>query len=133
MVLEYSNSNAYVDTSPFWEGARDHRLMLQFCLDTGRFQYPPRPVSRYSGSSNLEWRQARGRGTIFSWVVQSASHPPLLPRSPLVSVLVDLDDGVRILSWLTGVENQEIGRGKAVELDWQPLVDGRMWPAFRIV
>ena len=133
MVLEYSDSNDYVDTSPFWEGARGHRLMLQFCRDTGRFQHPPKPVSQYSGSSNLDWRQARGRGTIFSWIVQSASRPPLLPRSPFVSVLVDLEDRVRILSWLTGVENQEIGRGKAVELDWQPLVDGRMWPAFRIV
>ena len=132
-MLEYSNSNDYVDTSLFWEGACNHRLMLQFCRDTGRFQYPPRPVSQYSGSRNLDWRQARGRGTIFSWIVQSASLPPLLPRSPLVSVLVDLEERVRILSWLTGVENQEIGRGKSVEVDWQPLVDGRMWPAFRIV
>lgn len=132
-MLEYSNSNGYVDTAPFWEGARGHRLMLQFCRDTGRFQHPPRPVSQYSGSSDLEWRQASGRGILFSWIVQSASRPPLLPRAPLVSVLVDLEERVRILSWLTGVENQEIARGKAVELDWQPLADGRMWPAFRIV
>ena len=132
-MVEYSNSHGYVDTAPFWKGACGHRLMLQFCRDTGRFQHPPKPVSQYSASSDLDWRPACGRGTRFSWIVQSASRPPLLPRSPFVSVLVDLEERVRILSWLTGVENQEIGRGKAVEVDWQPLVDGRMWPAFRIV
>jgi uncharacterized OB-fold protein len=133
MVLESPISRGYLDTSPFWEGARTHRLMLQLCRDTGRFQHPPQPVSQYSGSRNLEWRQACGKGRIFSWIIQSASRAPLLPRSPLVSVLVDLEEDVRILSWLTAVENQEVRRGRTVELDWQPLDDGRIWPAFRIV
>jgi uncharacterized protein len=131
MVLEPPNAKTYLDTSPFWDGAGHHRLMLQFCRDTGRFQHPPQPVSQYSGSRNLDWRQASGKGAIFSWVVQSASRPPLAPRSPLVSALIGLEEEVRFLSWLTGAEGREINRGDAVALDWQPLIDGRNWPAFR--
>src|SRR5258708_22487719 len=57
----------YMKTRPFWEAAKQHKLMLQCCKDTNQYQWFPRPVSIYSGKRNLEWREASGKGTLYTW------------------------------------------------------------------
>jgi hypothetical protein len=116
----------YIDTTPFWSGARERKLFVQYCFDTGRFQHPPRPVSQYTGSRNLGWREAIGRGRVHSWIIQNGAptdngvfHRP---------TLVDMDDGFRFLSWYVGKE--ELQQGMAVAVSWKLLEDGRSWPAF---
>ena len=114
----------YIDTTPFWEGAARRRLVLQFCRDTSRFQHLPRPVSIYTGSRNLEWREARGTGVVYSCTTLR------IGQSPKAAVLVDLDAGVRMLSWIEQSEGQEIAPGCRVDVNWRLLEDGRHWPAF---
>ena len=85
--------NTYVDTTPFWEGAKRKELFLQYCKDTGRFQHYPRPVSIYTGSRNLEWRKVSGRGKIYANTVIRIPGPGIDGRLPLPVVTVDLEEG----------------------------------------
>jgi uncharacterized OB-fold protein len=136
MVAEFPDpciQMAYLDSAPFWDGARDRRLILQFCLETSRFQHPPRPISQFTGSRKLAWREASGKGSIYSWTIQTAPATALVLYRPLVSIVVDMAERFRFLSWLTGFDNQAIRRGAPVEVEWQTLANGRSWPAFRLV
>jgi uncharacterized OB-fold protein len=124
--------DVFVPTGPFWEGARQGRLVLQFCKDTGRFQHYPRPVSLYTGSRNLEWREVSGRGTVYAATTIRVPGPGLDGRLPLAVVTVELEEGVRILGNIVESEGKEIAIGARVELAWDRLGDGTPYPAFRI-
>jgi uncharacterized protein len=117
--------HTYIDTSPFWEGAARRRLVLQVCRDTGRFQHLPRPVSIYTGSRNLDWREVSGAGIVRSCTTLR------IGQTPKSAVLVDLDAGVRMLSWIARTGGHEVAPGVRVDIDWLPLADGRQWPVFR--
>ena len=124
--------DVFVPTGPFWEGARQGRLVLQFCKDTGRFQHYPRPVSLYTGSRNLEWREVSGRGTVYAATTIRVPGPGLDGRLPLAVVTVELEEGVRILGNIVESEGKEIAIGARVELAWDRFGDGTPYPAFRI-
>ena len=53
--------NTYMDTQPFWAAAKSGKLMIQYCKDSGKPQFFPRPVSMVTGKRNLEWREVSGR------------------------------------------------------------------------
>ena len=115
----------YIDTAPFWEGAARGRLVLQVCRDTGRLQHLPRPVSIYTGSRNLDWSEVSGSGIVRSCTTLR------LAQILKPAVLVDLDAGVRMLSWIERAEQHKIAPGLRVDIDWLSLKDGRQWPVFR--
>jgi uncharacterized OB-fold protein len=122
----------YVDTAPFWEGAKNGRLMLQYCKDTGRFQHYPRPVSIFTGSRNIEWREVSGRGTIYACTVIRVPGPGLDGRLPLSVVTIELDEKVRIIGNILNVDANSVAIGQRVEVAWDRLGDDVQYPAFNI-
>jgi uncharacterized protein len=123
----------FVDTKPFWDGAKEHKLVLQYCKDTNRFQHYPRPVSIFTGSRNLEWREVSGKGTIYAYTVIRVPGPGIESRIPLPVATVELDEGVRILGNILGRVPEEISIGQKVELAWDPIAEGVDYPGFKVV
>lgn len=119
----------YTDTAPFWDGAAQGRLMLQYCTVTSRYQFYPRPASIHSGRHTLQWRQAGGRGRLAAWTVDRISASPA-GEPPRIHAYVDLDEGVRILTWLVDCDASTLAVGQAVALRWVPLPGELQWPAF---
>src|SRR5262244_463886 len=81
---------------PFWEGARAEKLMQQRDRTTGLVHWPPKPL--YWKGERLEWFEASGRGTVYTYVV---AHEPFLPAFkhllPHIMVVVALAEGARIV------------------------------------
>lgn len=125
--------NTYVHTQPFWDGAKEGKFMLQYCKDTGQFQYQPRPVSIYTGSRNLEWREASGKGIIYACTVVRVPGPGIKDRIPLMAAIVELEEGVRVMANILEAEPDDMKIGQKVELVWDTLDDGVPYPAFKIV
>jgi uncharacterized OB-fold protein len=125
-------SDVYVATQPFWNGAREGKLVLQFCSDTGHFQHYPRPVSLSTGSRNLEWREVSGDGTIYAFTTLRVPGPGVESRLPLLIATVELDDGVRLLANILDASSGEVAIGKRVHLAWDHLDDDTPYPAFRL-
>src|SRR5258708_5858561 len=98
----------YMKTRPFWEAAKQHKLMLQFCKDTNQYQWFPRPVSIYSGKRNLEWREASGKGTLYTWTNTLVPWPGHEDRFPYICALVDLEEEVRFLFILVNWEASKL-------------------------
>jgi uncharacterized OB-fold protein len=71
-----------------------------------------------------------GLGVVYSYaLLHHPRHPAF--EFPVPIVLVDLDEGVRILSNLTGVAADEISIGMPVEVHFAPTADGMAVPQFR--
>jgi uncharacterized OB-fold protein len=69
-----------------------------------------------------------GRGTVYSWVMPR--HPIFSQDEPRVAVLVQLDEGVRIASNLTGVALDDIQPDMPVEVYFEDR-NGTVVPQFR--
>jgi uncharacterized OB-fold protein len=120
---------AYMDTTPFWQATREGRLLLQYCTRTGCYQFYPRPTSIHSGRRSLQWRQASGRATLVAWTVDRMSG--VSPgRAPRIQALVDLEEDVRLLTWLVGAQPAGLVPGQALVLHWVAAGEGLQWPAF---
>lgn len=125
--------SVYVDTTPFWNGAAAGKLVLQYCKDTQQFQHYPRPVSIFTGSRNLDWREVSGKGEIYACTVVRVPGPGLDGRLPLSVVTVQLDEGVRILGNILGAEPDTVKIGQRVQVAWDRLTDDVRYPAFNVV
>jgi uncharacterized OB-fold protein len=125
--------NIYMKTRPFWDATRKHKLLLQYCKDTGQYQWFPRPVSIYSGKRNLEWREASGRGTLYSWTNTLVPLPGHEDRTPYVCAIIDLAEGVRMLANLVNCEVSTLRDGLPVKLTWDKLSEDFNVPVFEPV
>jgi uncharacterized protein len=126
-------ASVYVDTAPFWEPAQRGKLMLQYCKDSQSFQHYPRPVSIFTGSRNLEWREVSGKGTIYACSVIRVPGPGLDGRLPLAVAIVELAEGVRILGNILSVAPEKVAIGQRVEVAWDRLGDDVAYPAFNVI
>lgn len=123
------------DAEPFWSGCRRHRLMLPFCTVCEKFFFYPRTACPACGSRSIEWREASGRGRLYTFCIQyHTSVAEFRDAVPFVTAIVELDEGPRMMSLLTGVEPDP---GAAISCD-MPLVvdfvdydDGTVLPVFR--
>ena len=91
---------------------------------------PPRPMC--GSCRSLDWKgvQSKGTGTVHSYTVL---HYPKVPgyEFPLVCVLVDLDDGVRMVSNVIGCDPSEVHIGMKVKASIEPVDDDMKLPLFR--
>ncbi len=121
-------------SAPFWNACARHELILQACDDCDAIRFPPRPMCPACTSFAHSWKPASGRGRIWSWVV---AHPPVLPafadRAPYNVVVVELDEGVRMLGNLIDVPNGEIHEDIPVEVAWEDVEERVALPVWRPV
>lgn len=124
--------NVYIDTTPFWNGVKEGKLVLQYCPETKQFQHYPRPVSIYTGKKNVEWREVSGNGTIYACTVIRIPGPGLEGRLPLCVATVDLDEGVRFIGNVLNCAPEQLKIGARVKLAWDKLNEDNNYPAFEL-
>jgi len=122
--------NLYINTRSFWEAAKQGKLILQFCPETGNYQHYPRPVSIFTGKRNIEWREVSGKGNIYSFTIVRSSLPGCENRSPYVIAIVELEEGVRILCNIHNCDPERVKIGTPVKLYWERLSGDINYPAF---
>ncbi|MFD7430421.1 bifunctional MaoC family dehydratase N-terminal/OB-fold nucleic acid binding domain-containing protein [Streptomyces sp. NPDC059818] len=118
------------DNAFFFEGANRHRLLIQRCADCSALRHPPGPCCPQCRS--LEWHTAEacGRGRVYSFVV---NHHPRHPafESPYLVAVVELAEGTRLITGLTGVAPEDVTIGMPVVLDWLDAGPEPTLPVFR--
>ena len=122
-------------SEPFWDATRDRRLVLPWCTACERaFWYPREVCPACLGSvaaSAIEWRPAAGTGTVHAASVHHRPGPGRDPGGgPYVVALVDLPEGVRMMSNVVGCPPESVSVGMPVRVTWHPLSDGRHLPQF---
>ena len=108
---------------PFWEGARQRKLMQQRDRRTGEVHWPPKPLY-WKGGGRLEWFEASGKGTVYTYVV---AYEPFLPAFahllPHVMVVVQLPEGARIVGHMVRCTPDEMAMGLAVRVAFKRLTE----------
>jgi uncharacterized OB-fold protein len=118
------------DTAFFWEACARGELVAQRCGDCGALAHPPRPMCPNCRSLRREVARLSGRGEVHSWILPR--HPaPIGFAEPPVVALIQLDEGIRVVSNLVGVPIPEVRNGMRVEVGFAPTAGGHAVPVFR--
>jgi uncharacterized OB-fold protein/acyl dehydratase len=118
------------DNAFFFEGAMQHKLLIQRCTSCGTLRHPPRPVCAECRSYDWDTVEASGKATVHSYVV---NHYPQVPAFdyPLAVGLFDLEEGTRLVANFLGVEPDEIEIGMPMTVEFVEHDADLTLPAFR--
>lgn len=84
----------------FWDALEDGEFLLNCCNVCSELQFPPRPHCPSCLASDVRWQSSSGRGRIYASTRIYAAGGPFACMTPYTVGLVDLDEGVRVLSRL---------------------------------
>jgi uncharacterized protein len=119
---------------PFWDAAREEKLIIQRCQDCEKHVFFPRIACPHCSSDKLKWVEASGKGTIYSYtIVQSNAPSAFIDDMPYVVALVKLEEGVQLLSNIVDCNFDELQCDMPVEVTFEKLNDEFTLPKFRPV
>lgn len=111
-------------SKPYWDYLQKKELRLQKCPKCHQFRFPPYPGCPYCGTPGGDWLPLSGKGKIYSWIVV---HHPVDPRIkedvPYLVVLVELDEGPRLVGRLVGCPPEEIKGEMSVKGKFEVIDD----------
>ena len=111
-MIELTGRNlprATPETAPYWEGCRDHKLLIQRCSACGHHQFYPRILCTACANRDVEWVAAAGRGKVVSFaVVRQAISDAYAAEVPYVIALIRLDEGPTLMSNLIECDPENI-------------------------
>ncbi|UQI48837.1 OB-fold domain-containing protein [Streptomyces sp. HU2014] len=120
------------DNAGFWEGVAAGQLLIQRCAACAELRFPWLPGCGRCGSPEWTAVRASGAGRVFSYVVMH--HPPFPAFDPPYAVgLVELAEGVRMISNLIGTEPGRVRIGMRAELEFLQVDAGLRLPVFRVL
>ena len=121
-------------TQPFWDSLKAHAIQLQRCGGCGRFVYYPRALCPGCLSDDLVWTQVSGRGVVHAFTIPHR-HPnrAFSADGPYVVALVELEEGVRMMTNLVGVEAtpEAVRVEMPVEIVYEDVTEEITLPKFR--
>ncbi|MFB6812998.1 bifunctional MaoC family dehydratase N-terminal/OB-fold nucleic acid binding domain-containing protein [Streptomyces sp. NPDC056347] len=123
------------DNAGFWQGVSEHRLLIQRCGDCGTLRFPWLPGCNACGGQAWDTVGASGEGTVHSHVVMH--HPPFPAFAPdggggpYAVALIELAEGVRMVSNVVGVPYDKVRIGMPVRLEFLRVDAELELPVFR--
>jgi uncharacterized OB-fold protein len=97
------------ESRPFWDAARDKRLVVPKCRSCGSTWFPPTLMCPSCGTADHQWVEVSGRGTVFSFIVMHrVYHPAFADKVPYVVAVIELEEGPRLLSNVVGIPPHQV-------------------------
>ena len=116
----------------FYQFCKRHELCFQRCRDCGTWRHMPRESCQACGSFNWTWERAGGKGHVFSWtVIHRALHPGFAAELPYAAVVVELAEGVRMVSHVLDLPADQLCVGLPVEVVFEDVTPEMTLPKFR--
>lgn len=123
-------------TRPFWDAARERRLVIQRCAACGYYNHPPRTACDACISTELSFEPVSGNGTVWSFtVMHEKSIQGFEEAVPYVTALVELVEQPALLmaTNLPGSEPGTVTIGERVHVTFEPFGDdGLLLPQFEV-
>lgn len=122
-----------VTSEPWFAALQEGKLLIQRDPVSGKALFYPR--ARVAGHPDRvpEWVEASGRGRLYSWtVVERTVHPQFAALAPFTIALVDLEEGVRLTSWLVDVPADQIRCDMPLKVVFRQIYPGELLPCFTV-
>ena len=118
------------ESEPYWKAAQEGRLIVQRCTVCGAHQlYARWRCLRCRGQ--VEWVEATGEGTVYSFtVIRQNFSRSFRHLIPYVVALVDLDEGVRLMTNIVGIDPDDVRIGMRVRVRFESVSEDTSIPLF---
>ena len=116
----------------FYDWCGRGELRFQRCESCGTWRHVPRELCAACGSWEWEWARSGGRGEVYTWtVVARAMHPAFTDAVPYAPAVIELEEGVRLVSEVTDCPPEELKVGMQVEVCFEEATPEITLPRFR--
>lgn len=122
--MTYVAPTVYPEAQPYWDAASEGRLLVKRCQDCGEHHHYPRAACPFCHSERTEWREASGRGTIYSYSVMRRA--PV----PYVIAYVTLAEGATMMTHIVDCDPDQVRIGQTVKVSFRPSQGGPPLPVF---
>lgn len=120
------------EMAPFFAAARRQQLVVQRCRGCGVHRFPARDQCSQCLGREADWVPVAGRGTVFSFaVMHQVYHPGFAAEVPYAVVVIELEEGARLVSNLVDCPVREIRIGMPVEVVFDDVTPEVTLPKFR--
>ena len=119
-------------TEEFWKATQRHQLLIQKCKDCQSLIFYPRKVCPECWSGDLGWQEASGRARVFTFtVLRDMVEPKFMADLPYVLAMVDLEEGIRMMTRIVECDPEVVEIGLEVEVVFEDITDKHSLPFFR--
>ena len=120
------------ESRPFFEGAREHKLVLLRCDGCGTWRLPGRERCVDCWSEEASWAEASGRGTLYTYgIMHQRYHPAFADVIPYNYALVELAEGPRLVTNIVDCPNEALRVDMPVEAVYDDVSDETTLVRFR--
>jgi uncharacterized OB-fold protein len=120
------------ETAEYWNGLDRRELLLKHCPHCARFFHPKRIVCSDCGASDLDWREAAGGGSVYSFSeIHRAPSAAFAAGAPYVNGIVRLDENVYLFTRFVA-EPGPIKIDAPARLDFRMLESKLTLPVFLV-
>ena len=121
-------------SQPFWDAAREHKLVLKKCSKCGFIDPPPYLYCTNCTADEHEWVEASGKGTLAAYAINQFGVPfPFWVDLPYVVGLIDLEEGIRMISNIVECDQEKLSNGMDLEVVFDDVTDEVTLPKWRPV
>jgi len=118
-------------SAEFYGWCRKRELRFQRCTPCGRWRHVPREMCAECGSMDWQWVRSSGRGRVFTWTVaERPLHPAFAGDAPYAPVVVEMEEGVRLLSTVVDCEPEDLCIGMPVQVAFDEVTAAITLPRF---
>lgn len=117
-------------SQPFWDAAKEKKFLIQYCTQSGKYQFFPRPTSIFTGGQDLEWREASGKATLYSYTVTRRPPPAFRGQEPYIIGSIELEEGPRIMTTVINCAVDDVKVGMKLRLAWDEVNEDYNYPVF---
>lgn len=113
------------ESRPYWDAAAQRRLLFKHCRACGKDHFYPRTLCPFCFSDQTEWKEASGKGTIYSHSTMRRG-----AKVPFTLAYVTLAEGPRMLTNIVECDPDRLAIGQAVHVVFKPAEDGTLVPVW---
>lgn len=120
-----------LESKPYWDGLKGHRLLMQRCEDCGKSWFPPSLLCPHCTSERFAWSELSGNGKVFSYVVyHRVYHPGFTKEVPYTVAVIELDEGPRMISNVVGIPPDQVACDMRVKIVYDDITESVTIPKF---
>jgi uncharacterized protein len=113
------------ESKAFFDAAHHGRFMIPVCTACNRAHWYPRAICPYCAGDKVEWREASGKGTIYTFSIMRRV------KEPYIIAHVTLAEGPTMLTNLVDCEADQVRIGQPVTVVFQETENGPPVPMFK--
>ena len=128
------------ENQPYWDGAKEGKLVIQRCQGCGSYNHPPVALCNYCGDrdAELKWEPVSGRATLYTnYICYDTSVSGFEEKVPYAVIMVELEEQAdlllmsNILNFEYDMLGEELTMGMPLEVVFDKVNDDIYIPQFQ--